>query len=147
MEYKELECPNCGAPLKADGNAKQIRCEYCDTVLTVEKNGMLDAEEAEKAGYAFEKGRQKARAEDENGNYGYPDSQKDRRFLPLWVLGWIFCFPIPLTVLIVRSKTLSPTLKVILVALLWIFIFAVSYFNNDESAGNAVSTLIHSALI
>ena len=42
-----------------------------------------------------------------------------RRHTALWVLGWIFCFPIPLTVLIIRAKRLPVWAKVLLLVLLW----------------------------
>ena len=48
-----------------------------------------------------------------------------RRKTALWVLGWIFCFPVPLTILIVRSKSLPKWAKIVLIAALWIGLWAL----------------------
>lgn len=50
----------------------------------------------------------------------------------LWVLGWIFCFPIPLTILIWKSKW-SQTAKIIVTILLWLFIVIVGGTDENES--------------
>ena len=49
---------------------------------------------------------------------------KPKRHTVLWVLGWIFCFPVPLTVLIARSR-MKTWAKVVLIALLWLFILGI----------------------
>lgn len=56
-----------------------------------------------------------------------------RRHTALWVLGWIFCFPIPLTILLARSKKLSGVAKALLIALTWIlFVCYLSFVSEDE---------------
>ena len=50
----------------------------------------------------------------------------------LWVLGWIFIFPVPLTILILRSKTLKPVLKVLIIALAWIVYIAIAESADEE---------------
>ena len=37
----------------------------------------------------------------------------------LWVLGWIFIFPIPLTIILVRNSRLRKKTKVILIIVIW----------------------------
>lgn len=37
----------------------------------------------------------------------------------LWVLGWIVCFPIPLTILVLRNKKLSPTVRYAIIGATW----------------------------
>ena len=49
-----------------------------------------------------------------------------------WVLGWIFIFPVPLTILILRSKTLKPVLKVLIIALAWIVYIAIGESADEE---------------
>lgn len=49
-----------------------------------------------------------------------------------WVLGWIFIFPVPLTILILRSKTLKPVLKVLIIALAWIVYIAIAESADEE---------------
>lgn len=43
-----------------------------------------------------------------------------KKNLWLWILGWLIFFPIPLTVLIVRSGKLGKTLKGVILTLLWL---------------------------
>jgi len=51
----------------------------------------------------------------------------------LWILGWLFCFPIPVTVLIARSS-MKKWLKGVLIAAVWIFfIAAVNLAPEDPS--------------
>ena len=55
MRLKELNCKNCGASLKVEENAQQVKCEFCHTAFAVE--------DAYTDGYKYEKGRLKAQNE------------------------------------------------------------------------------------
>ncbi|MDD6878724.1 MAG: hypothetical protein PUD59_00635 [bacterium] len=53
MNFKELECPNCGAELEVPENSRKIKCEYCRKVFEVESTynkaydtakGVIDAQ-------------------------------------------------------------------------------------------------------
>lgn len=55
MQLKELKCKNCGANVKVDENAVQVKCEFCHTTFAVG--------DAYQDGYRFEKGRIKAHDE------------------------------------------------------------------------------------
>ena len=44
----------------------------------------------------------------------------------------IFIFPVPLTILILRSKTLKPVLKVLIIALAWIVYIAIAESADEE---------------
>lgn len=48
-------------------------------------------------------------------------NHKKKKRIWLWILGWIFCFPIPLTLIIVRSG-LKKIVKIILLSILWTLI-------------------------
>ena len=64
MKLVSVKCPNCGAVLKADEDLKNATCNYCRTSFLIDdevKHIQLDG--AEKAGYEFEKGRQRAQIE------------------------------------------------------------------------------------
>jgi hypothetical protein len=43
----------------------------------------------------------------------------------LWVLGWIFMFPIPATVLTVQNRNMGVLLKTIIIVAVWTFYFAI----------------------
>lgn len=63
----------------------------------------------------------------------------------LWVLGWIFIFPLPLTILLLRKKGMKPALKYGIIAgawvifLLFVIINNISNSNNNAGANNAVA--------
>lgn len=55
----------------------------------------------------------------------------------LWVLGWIFIFPIPLTILLLRKKDMKPTLKYSIIAVAWILFLIIAISgNSDDSTPN-----------
>ena len=140
MNLVEYHCPNCTATLQVDAEKHEAVCEYCGSKFEIND----ERYDAEREGYEFEKGRMRAREEmqRENAVY-YPqgyDTEKKRRTW-LWVIGWIFCFPIPLTVIIVKSK-LPTVAKVILLVLLWGFV--IYYGAADESSGTAAQIIINS---
>ena len=55
----------------------------------------------------------------------------------LWILGWIFLFPIPLTILLLRKKDIKPSVKYGIIAGVWIFFLVIGLVsgnsNNDVS--------------
>lgn len=65
---------------------------------------------------------------------------KKKRKTWLWVLGWIFCFPIPLTVLIVKNKKMSKVVKGILIALLWLAFIFIGSAQDNQNTENTQTT-------
>jgi len=55
----------------------------------------------------------------------------------LWVLGWIFFFPIPLTILVVKNTKLKPLAKGIIIAIMWALIIIIG--NSDNNSDNETS--------
>lgn len=45
----------------------------------------------------------------------------------LWVLGWIFIFPIPLTILMVRNQRLNKWVKIGIIAVAWILYLIIAF--------------------
>ena len=63
MKIIEFKCPACGADLKADLSRKIMYCEYCGKKLILDDEALrvkLSLDNAEEAGYGFEKGRRNA---------------------------------------------------------------------------------------
>lgn len=124
MKLTTMDCPRCGAPILVPNRAKSVVCEYCNSTIAVETDSeRLDLSNAEEAGYNFEKGRQRAQAEQQpivqQVQYEYVPVQKKKRHTFWWVMGWIFIFPIPATILIVRSKKMHWIVKALLILLVW----------------------------
>ena len=108
-----MNCPNCGAVV--NGN----RCEYCGSTLSQE-NITINIT---------------------NHYYGCqtPDdapvpAPKSKRETAWWVLGWIFIFPIPLMVLLLKNKSMRPVFKILIIAAAWLLyiLFVISGDTQQE---------------
>ena len=140
-----LTCPGCGARLEVDMDRKMAFCSYCGAALPVDDEiQKVQLDGAEKAGYEFEKGRQRAQAEAAQASfppqqaYYQPASQptfqpqvppqpqqaprepSKRRKTWLWVLGWICIFPVPLTIIILNKEDMSKKARYGIIAAGWI---------------------------
>lgn len=122
MKLIDTTCPKCGANLHIDADCQSAFCEYCGGQILIDDEVQhLQIENAENAGYAFEKGRQRAQYEVYASRTvpAQPAPQKKKKNL-WWVLGWIFIFPIPLTIIIARNKKLKPLIKAGIIIAAWI---------------------------
>ncbi len=64
MKLIDLECPGCGASLHVESGQKNITCSHCGkTVMIDDEVHHVQYDNAEEAGYKFEKGRQRAQEE------------------------------------------------------------------------------------
>ena len=124
MKLIDTTCPKCGANLHIDADRKSAFCEYCGgQVLIDDEVQHLQIDNAESAGYAFEKGRQRAQNEAQAHRYYSAQPQpapKKNKKIVWWVLGWIFIFPVPLTIIIARNQKLKTGAKIGLIAAAWV---------------------------
>ena len=142
MKLIDLKCPNCGSVLQVNPEQKEAYCQYCGAKLAVDDEVQhVQYDNAEQAGYEFEKGRQRAQAEKQYNYTSIPQQPYQQTYTQpqkkkhtwLWVLGWIFCFPIPLTVLLARSQKLDKKKKIILICFIWAIILIVGAIGNSGS--------------
>lgn len=136
MKLIPLKCPNCGAQLTVDTNKESVYCEHCGTrILIDDEINRLQIDNAEEAGYQFEKGRQRAQSEvhQRNTNQNNQPSKKKRKTW-LWVLGWIFIFPLPLTILLLRKKEMKAPLKYGIIAVAWILYLIIGLTGGANSS-------------
>ncbi len=147
MRLVNMTCPNCGAQLQVDADRKQIFCEHCGTRLLIQEDIQhIRYDNAEDAGYQFEKGRQRAKAElqeDIKRVTTPPTKQKPtkkKRRTWLWVLGWIFIFPVPVTILMLRKKELKPIIKYGIIAIAWIIYLGISATGNSDKTTTETSS-------
>lgn len=162
-----MKCPNCGAEI---GNNTKV-CEFCGSALTAEMR--KEQERINKAGcpkcgstnVTFEREKQgefKGKKETaiirntvgvckDCGHTwtveGSGANTKKRRTW-LWVLGWIFIFPVPLTILMLRPENkLDKKIRYVIIAVAWIaylFLFFCSKNSKDnetESPSSAIETV------
>ena len=124
MKLIDTTCPKCGANLRVNADRQSAFCEYCGAELLIDDEVQhLQIDNAESAGYAFEKGRQRAQNEAQVQRCYSAQSQpahKKNKKIVWWVLGWIFIFPIPLTILISRNNNLKTGAKIGIIAAAWI---------------------------
>lgn len=64
--------------------------------------------------------------------------QQKKRKTWLWVLGWIFIFPLPLTLILVKRDTMKPIVKYGLIAIAWIFwlLLGMGARNSEPDTGS-----------
>ena len=135
VKIVNLTCPGCGARLEVDMDRKMAFCSYCGAALLVDDEiQKVQLDGAEKAGYEFEKGRQRAQAEAAQASFPSrqafyqpasqptfqpqvppqpqqaPQEPPKRRKTWLWVLGWICIFPVPLTIIMLNKEDMSKRL-------------------------------------
>lgn len=145
MKLSRMVCPNCGASIQVDTDKKHITCKYCGSSIGIDDGVKhIQYDNAEQAGYEFEKGRQRAQEERNAINYVYSKTQQPKRKTWLWVLGWICIFPLPLTILMVRSQRIKKPVKIAVIAVAWIIylLIAIGGSGNTNETGdsNIVST-------
>ena len=119
MKLIDTTCPKCGANLHIDADRQSAFCEYCGAELLIDDEVQhLQFDNAENAGYAFEKGRQ--RAQQEVYAAQSVSVTRKKKTMVWWVLGWIFVFPIPLTIIISRNKNLKTGAKTAIIVAAWL---------------------------
>ena len=138
MKLIPLKCPNCGAQLNVNASKESVYCEHCGTRIMIDDGiNRLQIDNAEEAGYQFEKGRQRAQSEVQQRNtYSYQQHSKKKRKTWLWVLGWIFIFPLPLTILLMRKKEMKAPLKYGIIAAAWVLYLIIGLSGNCGSSTN-----------
>jgi len=167
MRLVAMTCPTCGAHINAPAGQAGTYCQFCgtqvyvdDEVQRVEQHIRYD--NAEDAGYLFEKGRQRAQFEagrlPVDAPYGqqasneqtgrqqtYHTSGQAKKLSTgqkvLWGLGWICIFPIPLTILLLRNKRMPAKTRHALVAAIWGGILLIGFFGSLGSKGSESTNL------
>lgn len=134
-----MKCPHCSAEIE---NTKF--CEYCGSQITAEmrkEQEQLNKKGCPKCGSSNVTFRRENQGEvngkktkqivhrtvgvcKDCGETWFTDSEVKKRKTWLWVLGWIFIFPLPLTILLLRRKEMNQHLKYGIIAAAWI-IYAV----------------------
>ena len=151
-----MRCPNCGAEI---GNSD--KCEYCGSYITSDmkkEQEILNKKGCPKCGSTNVKFSRENHGEvqgkgtkkivhktvgvcNDCGHTWYPqvDEPKKRKTW-LWVLGWIFIFPVPLTILMLRKKDMKPAIKYGIIAAGWIIYLIIGLGGNSSnktpSSGN-----------
>ena len=143
-----MKCPKCGAEV---GNTKF--CEYCGSQLTAEmqkEQERLNKEGCPKCGSSNITFKRENQGEVKGkhskqvlhrtvgvckdcGYTWYSDNEVKKKKTWLWVLGWIFIFPVPLTIILLRKKDMNNILKYSIIAVAWIVYIAIAFSGGGSS--------------
>lgn len=154
-----MKCPNCGAEI---GSNKT--CEFCGSEVTLEmkkEQEQISKQGCPKCGSSNIKFTRENQGEirgknakqivhrtvgycQDCGHTWFPESAANsapkKRKTWLWVLGWLFIFPVPLTILLLRKKDMKPALKYGLIAAAWIVYLIIGLSGNSNNQNSASST-------
>ncbi len=161
-------CTQCGAALQVDPDREAAVCPYCGTPYIVEKaiqyyntvhvHNTIHVQQGKKgifqaAADVFD--RQLER--EQNARIRAAELQLEQQKIDLireerrqkarssfwkkvlWFFGWIYCFPIPVTLLLRRKEDMEPKKKYLFIAAAWllyflIFVPALSDSSSDSTA-------------
>ena len=145
MKIVSMACPHCGAALQLDEDQKNLKCEYCgNSVFVDDEIKHIQIDNAEESGYLFEKGRQRAKAESAREykhtipTYTYEKPKKRRTWL--WILGWLFIFPVPLTILMVRNQKINKKVKIAIIVIAWLVYLVMARSGKSGSSNRTKDT-------
>lgn len=149
MKLVEMKCKNCGAKLKVNSDVKEANCQFCGTEFEIDdevQHHQLD--NAEQTGYELEKGKIRAREEAKQEKIAEKNAilqaqyeeAKRKKNLKWWIIGWIFCFPIPLTILIWKSKW-DQKKKIIATVILWLVILIIGLLNPNDATNTDTNNI------
>ena len=112
-----MKCPHCGAETKLNP------CEYCGSQLPQEQPTVIIQN------HYYGTAPQGAQNTQPRATQTAPKKKSNTW---LWVLGWIFLFPLPLTILLLRNKTMKAGLKYTLIVLAWLLFFVIGLTAEPE---------------
>lgn len=159
MKLLKTICPHCGAPLEYDAEQKKAVCGFCKSELIVDDEVQhLSFDNGEEFGYQFEKGRQRAQAEMKSNTAKQTAGTQipavsvtlsaPKRKTWLWVLGWIFIFPLPLTLILIKKPNMpniNKTLKYVIIIFAWlayIGMMGISAVSDSKESKKATETSV-----
>ena len=97
IEDDALVCPYCGCVVKKVDRKKDRNRDMLGTGKNVDESELVSKKKPKKKKKTW-----------------------------LWILGWIFAFPLPLTILLLRSRKINKIIKIIILAIAWLFYLLVA---------------------
>ncbi len=153
-----MKCPNCGGEIEP-GN---LFCGSCGSQISLEMK--KEQEQINKVGCPKCGSSNVTFNREKNGEFkgkkgtaiirstvgfckdcGYTwqtTEQQKKRKTWLWVLGWIFIFPLPLTIILLKKKNLKPAIKYGIIAAAWVLflVFVFVYGGSGDTSTSQQST-------
>ncbi len=145
MDIIPVRCSQCGALMESKQGAMLLQCPYCKSTSLVVENDPVVIERIRQDTYK-EVEKMKLDHETEMVKL-HAEQESKKKHLVWWVLGWIFFFPAPLTILIVKNEKLDFKKKAIILAVIWGVILIVGIIGNltddDSSSKHQSSSSSH----
>ncbi len=129
MKLMDMTCPHCGAKLQYTPGERTVKCEYCDSVMMIDSPVQEQPRQAPQPP-VNNPGYYSRAFYPENNNVRNVNTSSGPKHIWLWVLGFMFMIPIPLTVIVAKSK-LSKLVKGILITVIWALYLIFAYYGND----------------
>ena len=148
VSFVPAKCTSCGAELAVDPTQECVVCQYCGTPFIVSKavqnynyqhnvyqTNIVDRRKGAVESlldYASERQDRKQQRLDEERRHEEEmlrleqerlrmeeEKKKKRSHLILWILGWIFLFPVPVMILLHRNKRMGFITKAVITVIAW----------------------------
>ena len=120
-------CPYCGEVQETEPGQDAALCRSCGKPFAVRT-----AVSADPAGSVYA---------GPGPAYYAPAPQKPRKKHTFWwIVGWIFCFPIPLTILMLRSRRLPAWARYAIIALGWLVYLLLGLRGRSEQPQRSMPT-------
>ena len=144
MKIVDVSCPACGSKLEITDTQDFVTCEYCGKQFFVDDevkrsetriDHHYSAEDAENAGYQFEKGRMRARQEaewEEAAEWArFEARQREQEKGCIKIFLWIFLFPVMVLYWLATTERLSKKTKII-IAVIILAVWALGSYNKPK---------------
>ncbi len=146
-----MKCPYCGA--ETSGNS----CEYCGSQLSERQEQKVRCNKCGSTNVTFKRENQgEVRGKNAKqivhktvgmckdcGNTWYigeAQTKVKKRKTWLWVLGWLFIFPVPLTILMLKNRKLKPGIRYGIIAAAWIVYLIIALAGGAGNNTNNTDT-------
>jgi predicted RNA-binding Zn-ribbon protein involved in translation (DUF1610 family) len=129
MYEEELQCEHCNGTMEYDNKKRMFVCPYCGSSKIFAESDEVKLARMRNQEKQIDLERQRLFYQQQNMK---KTEEKNKKFLILWIIGWICFFPIPLTILIVRNKNLDTKTKTLIIFAVWAFILLVYIFTDKD---------------
>ena len=150
-QFVPAKCTACGGELEVDPKQETAVCRYCGETFVVSKavnNYNVEHNTYNTKIVNERKGDMESMlnfiSDREDKKYARAKEQKAERSKRnktlLWALGWIFIFPVPLTILMLRNKKLADKVRYGIIAAAWvvyILLLVITQITGDKDSDKA----------
>lgn len=158
VQYVPAKCTNCGGELAVDPSQECAICQFCGTPFIVanavknyniqnntyntnivndQRKGTVESI----LNYASEQQDKKYQRQEEQ-RIRREEKQKSAGKTILWILGWLIIFPVPLTILMLRNRTMNKNVRYGIIAAAWIIYLMIGFSGRSRRTENTDRTVV-----